>query len=160
MLLNLLHAEDTWIPYTNAGKAGDNPNYGSKSFLLGDILFDLPPTLNNLWPEEGAVGSANCNILGTYEGHKVVQANLTLSKSGYQELLLILCGREDNYKVVLASLQSKASQYIEVVSAKKIDNKFVIQTRHSIPGTNPYTSLGTISLAKKGGELILRRNKK
>lgn len=156
ILFQVLHANANWTPKTNSAKEGDDPAYGSKTYPLADLLFEVPKRSSGWLPKDAAVVSAKCRQLGEFKGHKIIQASLSLSNCGYSELLLILCSDSDGFRVVLASFQDRASQYYEVLSAENVGDQFVVQTKYMIPGTSPYSSEGPIVIEKKGGELSMR----
>lgn len=156
VLLGIVHAEEPWVPKLNAAKEGDEPAFGSRTYPLSDLLFNVPKASSGWLPEGANVASATCKQIGEYKGRKVIQANIALVGLGYSELLLILCGDTGGYKVALASFQSRASQYYKILSAKNAGDVFVIKTRYIIPGTDPYTSEGSITVEETEGKLTLR----
>ncbi len=156
ILLQVLHAEEIWTPRTNSATEGQQPAYNSTTYALADLLFTVPKTSNGWIPRDGFVVSANCKKIGIYNERSIIEANLSLSGCGSSELLLILCSDGDGFKVVLASFQDRGSQYYEILSVKNIDNVFTIETRYSIPGTDPYSTTGNIRIEEKEGKLFMR----
>ena len=155
-LLQLSHADGVWVPKANAAKEGDEPAYGSKTYALADLLFEVPKTSSGYVPQDASIKSVTCKLLGEYKGRKIVQVNAALADRGYSELLLILCGDKNGYMVVLASFQSRAAQYYDILSAKNVGEEFVIQTQYNIPGTDPYSSKGNLTIKEESGNLVLR----